>query len=151
MEEGFKKCGRAACSLCPYAGRGLVKSIKISSTGEDLLIQGHITCNTRNILYIGTCSKGDKTCPDRPQYCGETGKTGEERFCGHRNSIVQACYSGTTLPVGEHFQLPGHNVSDFVFTPVEKIYSTNIFVRKVRERHLINRLDLIDNGLNRKL
>ena len=90
-------------------------------------------------------------CPDHPQYCGETGKSVEERFCGHRNTITQHCHSNTTLPVGEHFRLPGHSVADLVFTPVERIYSNNVFVRKVREKLLINRLDLIENGLNKKL
>ena len=90
-------------------------------------------------------------CPDQPQYCGETGQTAEERFCGHRNTIVQQCHENTTLAVGQHFRLPGHSVSDLVFTPVEKIFSNNVFVRKVRERQLINKLGLISNGLNRKL
>ena len=98
-----------------------------------------------------SCVKGDRLCPDCPQYCGETGKTAEERFCGHRNTITQQCRNNTNLPVGEHFRLPGHSVSDLVFTPVEKIHSDNVFVIKVRERHLINKLDLINNGLNRKL
>ena len=97
------------------------------------------------------CGKGDRVSPDHPQYCGETGKSVEERFCGHRNTITQHCHSNTTLPVGEHFRLPGHSVADLVFTPVERIYSSNVFVRKVREKLLIYRLDLIENGLNKKL
>ena len=102
-------------------------------------------------MYIVTCSKSDRVCPNCPQYCGESGKTGEKRFTGHRDTITQQCHATTTLPVGEHFHLPGHSVSDLVFTPVEKIYSDNIFVRKVRERRLINDLDLINSGLNKKL
>ena len=42
-------------------------------------------------------------------------------------------------------------MSDLVFTPVEKIYSDNVFVIKVRERLLINKLNLISDGLNRRL
>ena len=42
-------------------------------------------------------------------------------------------------------------MTDFQFTPIEKIFSENIFVRKARERNLINKLDLIDQGLNKKL
>ena len=80
----------------------------------------------------------------------DTGKTAEERFVGHRNSIVQACQAATSLPVGEHFRSAGHSVTDFVFTPVEKI-SGGVFVRKAREKRLINKLNLIDSGLNRKL
>ena len=141
--------------MCPFTGKTsqgkVVKTVSMGSTGEELLVRGQITCTTSNVLYIATCEKGDKTCPSRPQYCGETGQTAEERFCGHRNTIVQAYHQGTTIPVGEHFQLPGHSVSDLVFIPVEKIYSRNIFVRKARERYLINKYNLIDSGLNKKL
>jgi hypothetical protein len=154
VEDGFKRCGRGSCRLCPYTNLRLgqvLKFVTISSTGEDLEIKGSITCTTSNLLYIGTCSKGDRTCPDRPQYCGETGQSAEERFCGHRNSVVQACHENTNLPVGEHFRGAGHSISDFVFTPVEKIQSKNVFVRKVREKLMINRFNLINNGLNRRL
>ena len=95
---------------------------------------------------------GGGTCPDRlqyarNQYCGETGKTAEARFVGHKNSIVQQCHEGTSLPVGEHFQNVGHSLPDFRFTPVEKIFS----VRKARERMWINNHDLIRSSLNKKL
>ena len=129
----------------------VLNSIRISSTGDDMDIKGKITCTTSNILYIGTCRKGDRSCPDNPQYCGETGKTAEERFVGHRNTIVQGCHEHTNLPVGQHFRGAGHSASDFVFTPVERIFSRNVFVRKVRERHMINNLNLISDGLNKKL
>ena len=55
------------------------------------------------------------------------------------------------IAVGEHFQSPGHTVSDLVFTPVEQIFTSNIFVRKVREKKLINRCDLLRRGLNKNL
>ena len=154
LEDGFKRCGRASCRLCPFTNirQGTVlKTVRVSSTGEEMAIRGNITCTTSNILYLGTCVKGDRTCPDNPQYCGETGKTAEERFVGHRNTIVQACHDHTNLPVGQHFREPGHSVSDFVFTPIERIYSRNVFVRKARERLMINNLNLISDGLNRKL
>ena len=156
-EPGFKRCMRPACRLCPFTGLQpgeVLKKVRISNSGEELQVKGKITCQTSNILYIGTCAKEDRsrgTCPTRPQYAGETGCTAEERFVGHRNSIVQAYYQGTSMPVGHHFQQAGHSVSDFVFTPVERIYSNNIFVRKARERNLINTMDLIDNGLNKQL
>ena len=153
-EDGFKRSGRAACRLCPFTNISqgtILKTVKISSTGEELNIKGNLSCTSSNLIYICSCSKGDRTCPYKPQYCGETGKTAEERFVGHRNSIVQACQEQTNLPVGQHFRDVGHSVSDLVFTPVEKIFSKNVFVRRARERLLINNLNLISEGLNRKL
>ena len=85
-----------------------------------------------------------------PQYCRETGQSAEKRFCGHRNTVVQTCHQNTKLAFGEHFQKAGHSVSDVCFTPVEKIYSTNVFVRKAREKHLIMN-NLYEEGLNIKL
>ena len=106
-EDGFKRCGRSKCRLCPYTNLRpgqVLKSVVISNTGEELMIKGSMTCTSSNMLYLGTCSKGDRTCPDRPQYCGETGQSAEDRFCGHRNTVIQDCYENTTLPVGEHFR-----------------------------------------------
>ena len=135
------------------------KTITISSTGEEVPIRGRLDCQSSNILYIGECVKGaggGGACPERNhhggvQYCGETGKSAVTRFMGHKNTIVQQCQTGTSLPVGEHFQSAGHSVTDFIFTPVEKITSNNVFVRKARERMWINQYDMIRKGLNKKL
>ena len=69
QEEGFRRCTRSICRLCPFTGldRGEVaRTVQISSTNEDLKIRGKLTCTTSNILYILTCSKEDRTCPSRP-------------------------------------------------------------------------------------
>ena len=91
------------------------------------------------------------TCLDCRHYAGETGQTAEERCSQHRNTVVQLCHQGTDKPVGAHFQGVGHSVSDMRFTPVEKVFSNNIFVRKARERLMINKFDLIRNGMNKKI
>ena len=148
QEDGFRRCNAFGCRLCPFTGlRGdeVQKFIRIHTTGEDLQIRGRLNCKSKNVLYIITCKK------DRIQYAGETGTSAEERFVRHRNTVVQSCYQGTELTVGQHFQSSGHSVSDLVFTPVEQIFSKNIFVRKVREKKLINHCDLLRRGLNRNL
>ena len=53
---------------------GIVKSVRISNTGEDSVIRGRMNCNTSNLLYIITGRKCDRTSPDVAQYGGETGK-----------------------------------------------------------------------------
>ena len=63
-EPGFRRCMRPACRLCPYTGLQpgeVLKAVKISSTGEEIQVKGKINCQTSNILYIGTCSKEDRT------------------------------------------------------------------------------------------
>ena len=127
QEDGFTRC-KKNCRLCPYTGLRpgeVKKSITISSTGVV------VPCQSKNIIYIGECARGfggGGSCPERyhhggVQYCGETGKTAEARFAGHKSSIIQPCHAGTKLPVGEHFQSAGHSVADLIFSPVEKISS----------------------------
>ena len=149
-EEGFRRCDRG-CNMCPYARAGVVKTVTISSTGESYPIRGQLTCNTENCLYIATCVKGDRTCPDRPQYLGETGQRAKDRCASHLATIRQNCHQNTMAPVGQHFRGRGHSAENFEFTPFEKIYSKNIFVRKIRERYFINKFNMIDAGLNKKL
>ena len=84
--------------------------------------EGELICQSTNLLYMLWCGKEDRTCPTRDQYCGETKRSGEERFIGHRNSIINNSERGAALPVGEHFRRDGHSVSDLVFCPFEKIY-----------------------------
>ena len=148
QEDGFRRCNLSGCRLCPFTGlcAGEVQRwVRVNSTGEKLPIRGRLNCKSKNILYLITCKK------DGRQYAGETGNSAEERFARHRNTVVQACYQGTEISVGQHFQSCGHSVSDLVFPPVEQIFSQNIFVRKVREKKLINQCDLLRRGLNRNL
>ena len=155
QEDGFKRCNKSGCKLCSFCGEGtqngLVKSVQVSHTGEDYKIRGRISCSTKNILYLLTCSKGDRVCPRRPQYGGETGQEAAKRFTEHHATVTMNCHQHTTTPVGQHFCLPGHSISDCQFVPVERIWSNNVFVRKTREKLLINQLELIDHGLNKRL
>ena len=149
-EDGFRRCGKG-CSMCPYTRAGLVKTITISSTGEQHPITGQLTCDTENCLYIGTCVKGDRTCPDRPQYLGETGQRAKDRCASHVGTIRQDCHQNTVTPVGQHFRGRGHSAENFEFTPFEKIYSKDPYIRKIREKYHINLFNMIDAGLKKKL
>ena len=103
------------------------------------------------MLNLVTHEQGSSTCIDCRHYAGGTGKTAEERCSQHRNTVVQHCHQGTDKPVGKHFQGAGHSISDMSFTLVEKVFSNNIFVRKAREKQLINKFDLIRKGMKKKL
>ena len=94
--------------------------------------------------------KKDRTCPTKDQCCGETKKSGEDRFIENRNTIINNSERVVALQVGEHFRREGHSVSDMVFCPFEKIYGGD-FVRKSRERMYINKYQLIDHRMNIKL
>ena len=115
--------------------------MRVNSTGEDYAIRARITCSTENVLYLITCTKSDRNCPDSPQYGGETGPAASKRFAEHFATITQICHTNTSKPVRQHFRQPGHSLSDCVFISVEKIYSANVFVRKARERNIIKLTD----------
>ena len=67
QEDGFRRCSKPQCRLCPFTNlrQGEIKtSVRVSSTGEDLQISGQLTCQSSNLIYIGSCGKGDRTCPN---------------------------------------------------------------------------------------
>ena len=136
------------CRMCPYSGlqpSQVRESITFAHSGEQIKIKSPIDCQTSNVLYELHCKK------DSLPYLGETSKTAEARFVGHLNTILQDCHKNTNTPVGQHFRSASHSHSDIEVTPFEKIYSRNPFVRKAREAFLIDRHDLLTEGLNRKL
>ena len=76
VEDGFKRCSRSGCRMCPFTGlrHGEVqKTVMVSSSGEELPIRGKLTCNSSNLLYMVTCQKGTDLCPIN-QYVGRQGR-----------------------------------------------------------------------------
>ena len=71
---------------------------------------------------------------------GETGHSAKWRCFRHLGTITNESQADTTVPVGVHVRLPGHSHSDLKFLPIEKIYSKDPFVRKVRETFYIKQL-----------
>ena len=87
-----------------------------------------------------------------PQYLGETQRRAMDRLADHVGTVTQECHVNTRTPVGQHFRSAGHTVADLLFIPIEKIApGANAFVRKAREKNLINKYNLIEVGLNKKL
>ena len=145
-QPGFRRCNKQGCRLCPFTGIGpteVVTSITINHSGEQFNIKVPIDCKTDNVLYMLECRR------DREQYVGETGRTIEKRFVGHLDSVRNNTESTTS--VGEHFREQQHSVQDMRGVGFERIRSSDIWVRKAREREYINKWDLIRTGLNKKL
>ena len=70
----------------------------------------------------------------------------------HVGTVTQECHANTRTPVGQHFRSAGHTVADLLFIPIEKLApGANAFERKSREKNLINKYNLIEVGLNKKL
>ena len=80
---------------------------------------------------------------------GETGKTLEQRFQGHLNSVRNN--TETTTSVGEHYRGPQHSVHDMRCIPIEQVRARDPWVRKAREEMYINKWQMLQYGLNKKL
>ena len=84
------------------------------------------------MVYNVTCTHGAGPCLRKPaQYIGKVGPTRacRVRCTEHRGAVNHHWDTG----VGEHFNLPGHDLADFNFLPFEKVRSGDPFVVETRE------------------
>ena len=80
------------------------------------------------------------------------GKVGDTRPCRqrcteHRGAVRNHFDTG----VGEHFNLPGHELANFNFLPFEKVRSRDPFVIEARESFWIEKYAVLgEGGMNRR-
>ena len=70
------------------------------------------------------------------------------RLADHRGYVVN---NVTTQATGEHFNLPGHSLSDLTVTVLEQTKRKSNTYRKEREHYLIRKFDTYYNGINRQM
>ena len=80
------------------------------------------------------------------QYIGETGRSAKVRFKEHIGYVENVQLEKAT---GNHFNLPGHSISDMQFVILEKIYSKDPGVRKERESLFIKNFNTLHKGINK--
>ena len=125
--------------------------VVVQHSGEEIPIKSAMNCQTENLLYVLLCKRCHQLRNWPQQYLGQTSKTAEERFVGHVNTVVQQCHQNTKTPVGQHFRSGPHSPADIQFTPFEKVYSRDPFVRRARETNLINKHSFVTHGMNLQL
>ena len=77
---------------------------------------------------------------------GETRTTLKRRFYGHRSTVKT---QKLDTPVGHHFNLPNHSISDMILQGIEALGNHRETVRLSREKLWIRRLQTIQPpGLN---
>ena len=145
---GFKKCGKTRCLCCVYSKNTNTHTSTL--TGQTWPIKHSITCEDSNVVYNVTCSHKAGQCLRRPaQYIGKVGSTRPCRIrcTEHRGAVTHHFDTG----VGEHFNLPGHDLADFNFLPFEKIRSRDPFVVEARESYWIEKYGVLgEGGMNRR-
>ena len=133
---GMKKCN--SCVYCHYIMTG--DKVKFTATKYIHHITTQITCNTSNLIYLITCIKCEM------QYVGETYKRLKDRFLQHQGYVRS---NKITKATGQHFNLPGHSLSDMRITAIEQIHSNDHMYRKVREKMYINLGNTKHKGMNK--
>ena len=66
-----------------------------SATGEEQYIKEHITCSSKNLIYMIECKKCKK------QYIGQTKHRLNERFGEHRRSVTNPRQLQAPTPISE--------------------------------------------------
>ena len=136
--NGMKKCGKS-CPACPFISEG--KFITLNKRRWE--IHGHLTCETKNIVYLIECKK--QKCKAR--YVGESERQLKERLSDHKQYIKSIV---PTQATGEHFNQPGHTLSDLSITIIEKVKKNETMYRKQREKFHIKNFNTFYKGLNRQ-
>ena len=145
---GFKKCGKTRCLCCIYSTNSNTHTSTL--TGQTWPIKHSITCEDSNVVYSVTCSHKAGQCLRTPaQYVGKVGSSRpcRVRCTEHRGAVTHHFDTG----VGEHFNLPGHDLADFNFLPFEKVRSRDPFEVEARESFWIEKYGVLgEGGMNRR-
>ena len=133
---GMKQC--LNCGVCPYVRVG--KSVRSTNNNYQIEINTSVNCSSSNVIYMVGCKK----CTQ--QYIGETERSIRERFREHMGYVKASLKNKAT---GQHFNEPGHKVSDMTITVIEKVYNKDPRYRKQREKMFINKFNTRYKGLNK--
>ena len=137
-QRGMKKCGKN-CTACPYIKE--VKSLYINNS--EWKLNKSFNCEVFNCIYLIECKKNN--C--KMKYVGETKRILKFRLAEHRGYITN---KDESKPTGEHFNTPGHSLSDLTITVLEKVKSSDTLYRKEREKYFIRKFNTFYKGLNRQ-
>ena len=138
VKAGMHKCN-GSCSIFPYVK--VQKQVKAKHSTAVVQLSKHYDCNTKNIVYILECKK----CGD--QYIGQTGNSLRGRFLDHLGYARREELNKST---GDHFNLPGHKMSDMQISVLEQVKEANPYYRECRESFHIEQFNLKFKGINRK-
>ena len=142
-KKGFKKCNKPNCNTCPFVSNQSV--VKSSATNFTLVINQPVDCESENVIYCISCNKS--SCKF-VQYVGETKRPLKKRFSDHCYYVKKP---DLTQPIGFHFNLPGHSISNMKICIIEQCTHKSDLYRKQREEYFITKFNTKYDGLNKKL
>ena len=104
--RGTTPCGKPRCKTCDHIHQGDT----ITKQQETYLIRGSFTCQSKNLVYLLTCSICNK------HYVGETEQTLNRRCRGHESNMRRC--NGSI--VSKHHEEYNHTSNDCIVTAVDK-------------------------------
>ena len=142
---GWKKCSKP-CPVCPLSAPPTQK-VKYGTSDYIHNIETPVNCQSENVIYMWRCNK--ENCNRKPEnfYIGMTTRKFQTRFSEHIGYIKSEKISE---PSGDHFNLPGHSLSDMEGLVLEEVTNRNPFILKARETMMIQKFDAFRFGLNKE-
>ena len=140
---GTKKCNRYECDTCPFLHT--TEKVKSSRSNFAVKIKTLESCESYDVVYCISCNKPSY---HNMQYIGETGRRLADRFRERICYVKSANF--THLRTGNHFNLPGHTLSNMKVSVLEKCKENNPTYREIRESYFINQFNTTVKGLNKK-
>ena len=135
--NGFTLCKRL-CMGCTFSEKATRHSCP--RTRQQWDITAPITCQSTNLVYKISCRKCTWV------YIGETKRRFTDRLQEHRGYVTQ---KKLNHPTGAHFNSPGHQISDLLAIPIERVLPLgDDILRKCRESYWINLYDSSSYGGN---
>lgn len=129
------KCDKLFCLCCKTIETG--NSFSSSVTKEDFGINDPMTCDSKDVIYLISCSKCQK------QYVGQTERRLKDRLNAHRSNIKNK----TQTAIAIHFNEAAHSFNNLRIIPIEIV--NNPLERIRREKFWIKTLKTkYPNGLN---
>ena len=134
----MKACGKQ-CSICPF----IHEQKKISFNNFTWNINQKLDCNTSNIIHIIECTKDN--C--KSIYIGESERPLRKHTLEHKGYIQNHMLDKAT---GEHFNMPGHDITCMKVSIIEKVRKLCVLYRKEREKYFIRKFNSYYKGMNKQ-
>ena len=142
--KGLARNGCAACPIITSRPNQVIRSVRIHTTGQEVQVEGSITCKTRGgYIYL----LWSKKAPAK-QYLGSSAREPRKRLGEHRRDIEGG---RVEKAVPKHFADTHSTEDDLVFIPFKRVRSSNTLVLRHLETLFINDFNLVEAGINRIL
>ena len=138
--QGMKPFNKSGCEVCPYVRRGSVLQNPINK--KSIKINSSLDCNSKNTVYCIFCNKSG--C--NQIYVGQSQRELKTRFSEHKTSVR----TNAKKVVGQHFNGPGHSISNMEVAAIEKVFERGTQIIEKRESMWIEFLEAEFMGLNKQ-